>query len=52
MNDVEKSRKFLSDAYEDTKIKLKSADSDVKKLNNRCKEFEDTVKTLKEKTKR
>ena len=49
VNDVEKSKEFLSDAYEDTKTKLKSADSDLKKLNNRCKEFEDTVKTLKEK---
>ena len=49
VNDVEKSKEFLSDAYEDTKTKLKSADSDLKKLNNRCKEFEDTVKTQKEK---
>ena len=49
VNDVEKSNTFLSDTYEDTKTKLKSADSDIKKLNNRCKEFENTVKTLKEK---
>ena len=49
LNGVEKSKEFLSDAYEDTKTKLKSADSDLKKTINRCKEFEDTVKTQKEK---
>ena len=31
VTEVEKSKTFLSDAYEDTKNKLKSADSDLKK---------------------
>ena len=47
VKEVEKSKEFLSSEFEDTKKKLKSADSDMKKLNNRCKEFEDSVQELK-----
>ena len=43
---IEKSNDFISKECEDTKEKLKSADEDLIRLNKKCKDFEDKVKTL------
>ena len=49
--EVEKSNKFISDELDKTKQKLKSASDDVKRLNDKCKNFEAVVEKLKLKIK-
>ena len=46
VSEVEKSKEFLSSGFDDTKEKLKRADSDLKRLNNKCKDFEESMKKL------
>lgn len=44
--EVEKTNKFISDEFDKTKQKLKSASDDVKRLNDKCKIFETVVQKL------
>ena len=44
VGDCEKSSSFIDSQFEEQKKKLKSADEDLKKFNNRCKDFENVVK--------
>lgn len=51
VTDVENSSTFINGEFEKTKSSLKSASDDVKKLNEKCKNFEIVIKVLEEKNK-